>query len=317
MKKKLNVLLLGGSKKISFSRNIIDSAKKMRLTANIFSYELNMNEPICLVGEVLSGLHWSDPRVKSHIRETIFKKNIDIVIPFVDNATIFCGEMSGLCGNVFFPISSPSLNDIMFNKISSYNCLVKGKFPVPSTTLSFPMIAKPKFGSGGKGRVIIYDNGDMQKFKEKNIISNFLMQQYLDAYEYSVDCYINIFGEIMYLVPRLRLETMEGEVTRSMTVRDVEIIRLSERLIKKYQFRGLLTIQFLKEKNTGSVYVMEINPRVGSGIVTSIGAGINVGEYIIADYQNVRLKRCDSWKDRLLMTRAFCEVFFENEKLIN
>ena len=55
---------------------------------------------------------------------------------------------------------------------------------------------------------------------------------------------------------------------------------------------------------------MEINPRLGGGVITSIEAGADITEFILRNYLGEDLDSCVSWKDRTLMTRYFKEVIF-------
>ena len=55
---------------------------------------------------------------------------------------------------------------------------------------------------------------------------------------------------------------------------------------------------------------MEINPRLGSGVVASIEAGADVCLNILNEYLEIPNDFNYSWKENLLMVRAYREFYF-------
>ena len=96
----------------------------------------------------------------------------------------------------------------------------------------------------------------------------------------------------------------------SETRRDKDLIAISEKVLMLGDFKGPVTIQFLRDKKTGANYIMEINPRLGGGVITSIEAGADITEFILCDYLGEELQPCNDWQDKTLMTRYFKEVIF-------
>ena len=163
-------------------------------------------------------------------------------------------------------------------------------------------------GTASKGILIIANAEQWDKLQNKD---DYVIQQYIaDREEYTVDCYVTTSGKIISIVPRLRIQTAGGEVMNSETRRDKNLIDISEQVLKSGDFKGPVTIQFLRDKKTGATYIMEINPRLGGGVITSIEAGADITEFILRNYLGEELEPCDSWKDRTLMTRYFKEVIF-------
>ena len=141
-------------------------------------------------------------------------------------------------------------------------------------------------------------------------MDNYLIQSYIKNHtEISVDCYVAKNGEILSVVPRIRLETLGGEAVKSQTIRDESVIDLSCKILSLGHFRGPVTIQFLKDENK-NLYVMEINPRFGGGVVTSIGAGSNIIAMLINEALQHDVEPKWDWKDGTIMVRYFEEVIF-------
>jgi carbamoyl-phosphate synthase large subunit len=141
-------------------------------------------------------------------------------------------------------------------------------------------------------------------------MKDYLVQLFIDADEYSVDGYVDMKGTIIALVPRRRLEVQGGEATKSITVREPGVIRLCEKILGTGLLRGPVTLQFLKEKDSGKLFLMEINPRLGGGVLTSIAAGADMAGYLFNDFLQIPNTPENHWKEHVVMTRAFREFYF-------
>jgi carbamoyl-phosphate synthase large subunit len=198
----------------------------------------------------------------------------------------------------------------MFDKIRANQWFLQNGIPVPVNDGEFPLIAKPRQGSASMGLHIIRTNEDWKSFKSNFDEDDFLIQKYLIADEYTVDAYISKEGKAISVVPRLRMEVTSGEATKSITIKDKEITNLSKHIISLIDFQGPITLQFLREKETNKLYIMEINPRFGGGVITSIKAGADSCLMVLNEYLNKPLEEINNWEENLIMTRAFREFFY-------
>lgn len=311
--KKVNVLFLGGAKRVSLAEHLIKAGKKLGLDISIFSYELDERVPLAAVGTILKGKKWNDVDLFTDLHSQIIKNDIAIVLPFVDPAIEVAEILKAGNKKLFIPTCGKDICHIMFDKVLSEKWFIDNNLPIPPSyskddKLNFPVIVKPRRGSASKGILVIEDEEQWDKLENKD---NYVIQQYIaDREEYTVDCYVSTSGKIISIVPRLRIQTAGGEVMNSETKRDQNLIALSENVLKSGDFKGPVTIQFLRDKRTGANYLMEINPRLGGGVITSIEAGADITEFILRDYLGEELQPCNDWKDRTLMTRYFKEVIF-------
>lgn len=298
---------------MSLAEHLIISGKKLGLDISIFSYELDERVPLASVGTILKGKKWSDADLFSDLHNQISKNDISIVLPFVDPAIEVAELLKEGNPDLFVPTCGRDICSIMFDKVLSEKWFVEKELPIPPSyskndVLKFPVIVKPRRGSASKGILVIDDAEQWDKLDGKD---NYVIQQYIaDREEYTVDCYVTTSGKIISIVPRLRIQTAGGEVMNSETRRDNELISISEKTLKSGDFKGPVTIQYLRDKKTGATYIMEINPRLGGGVITSIEAGADITEFILRNYLGEELEPCEDWKDRTLMTRYFKEVIF-------
>ena len=309
----VNVLFLGGAKRVSFAEHLIKAGKRLGIELSVFSYELDDKVPLASVGTVLRGKKWIDADLFSDLQNKISKNNISMVLPFVDPAIEVAEQLKERNKKLYVPICGKDICHIMFDKVLSERWFIEKGIPVPPSytdfaNLNFPVIIKPRRGSASKGIRVIEDTEEFDKLEDKD---NYVIQQYIaDREEYTVDCYVTTKGKVISIVPRIRLQVAGGEVVNSETRRDEELIKISEKVLRSGDFRGPVTIQYLRDKQTRVTYIMEINPRLGGGVITSIEAGADISEFILRDYKGEDLLPCNEWKDGTLMTRYFKEVMF-------
>jgi len=284
--KPLNILFLGGAKRVSMARHFKAAGKKLGLEVGIVSYEAELDVPIAIEGEVVIGKRWSDPDVASDIRCVMREKKCSIVVPFVDGAVAVAANVAAGQNDIFAPCSSAELSQSMFDKVLAAGQFSKAGIPIPRTYAagdSFPLIAKPRNGSASKGIMKISDEASLSALENPQ---DFIIQEFIEnAEEYTVDCYVSaLTGEICAVVPRVRLAVESGEVVRTMTVDNPVLVALSRRVLTALGFRGAVTLQFICDKtHPERMLLMEINPRLGGGAVCAIHAGANLAWMIISE----------------------------------
>lgn len=312
----INVLFLGGAKRVSFAERLIATGKEDNIAVRIYSYELSKEVPIASVGTVIEGLRWSDSGLTEHLCSVIAENQISLLLPFVDPAIEVACRMKEHCPELFVPVSSPGICRIMFDKQLAQEWFEENEIPVPKAYSAdapgpYPLILKPRRGSASKGIEIVRNTEELACFGKRYALTDYLMQQYIpNRHEYTVDCYITRKGKPWSIVPRIRKETAGGEATVTETVSDTEIIRWSEALLKKAPFSGPVTLQFMRDLETGCLYMMEINPRYGGGVIASFAAGANSLKPLIAETLNQEPELARPWLTGVTMSRYFKEVIF-------
>jgi carbamoyl-phosphate synthase large subunit len=308
---RVNILFLGGAKRVSFAEHIIQSGEKRGEDVYIYSYELTKEVPIASIGEVILGERWSSESIYSDLTQVIREKEIHIVLPFVDAAIEIASVLRKNHPNVFIPCSPLETCKIMFDKKLANDWFLSHSLPIPDyypMTNSFPLILKPRKGSASKGLIVVNNKHELN---EVNHLEDYLIQEYIvEGKEYTVDCYVSQKGEIISIVPRIRIEVLGGEVINTKTLRDEEIIELSKKILLSDAFRGPVTIQFIRTKSGDRTMVMEINPRLGGGVIASMEAGADISSMILAESKNEPLRQIRDWKENTLMARYLKEVIF-------
>lgn len=314
--KEFNVLFLGGAKRVSFAEYLKRAAESRNFSFKLYSYELEKEVPISIIGNVIVGLRWKDPNLYPHLRECVLRENIQMVLPFVDPAIRVASELKKLLPNLYIPCASPDICETMFDKQLSAKWFESNGIASPRTfhpeeKMVFPVIAKPRCGSASKGIAVIRDQDEWVSFEKNHNVDDYLLQQFVEnGEEFTVDAFVSQDHRIISVVPRIRLEMAGGEAVRSVTVHDRVVEEMSMKVLATRAFSGPVTLQFIRDRKTGETFVMEINARYGGAVITSFAAGADTTTCLVDEWNKQAAEPVSQWEEHVLMTRYFKEVVF-------
>lgn len=177
----------------------------------------------------------------------------------------------------------------------------------------FPLFVKPPMGSSSIGAEKVTNPADLAHLRARD--PDLLVMEFVDGAEYTVDVYVDLTGTPRCAVPRRRLETRAGEVSKGLTVRDDAIIARALAVAAALPGAiGCLTLQCFKRAD-GSVCFIEMNARFGGGYPLAWHAGANYPKWLL---QEVRAERPDyldgiAWRDNLAMLRYDDELIVSGD----
>lgn len=303
----MNFLLLGAGRRVSF----IEFLKQKNI--NVFCYEAEPETPASKICDVIDGLKWDNKNVDEHVFKIIKEKNISCVIPLMDRAITFLSNFKNNYKN--------KLEDVYFvcpNKISADISLDKKLFEdyilknfdnlYPKLNNKFPIFAKPRYGFGSKGLKTVNSKKELKALEKEN----YVFQKYCkNIEEYSVDCFYDE-GNLVDCVPRIRLRVANGEVLDSITFESPELTKICEEIGNNLSYDGPACIQFMRDKDTNNLYIMEINARFGGGCILSLKSGFDMLKCILEKINKQKISHVkNSWKKNLVMKRVNVEFYFE------
>ncbi len=314
----LTFLFLGGAKRVAIGRRFVEAARRRGYGAGIIGYELDARCPLASIGRIVEGRKWSDPAVCEHLEEIVGRYGVDALIPFVDGAVGVAAEFASRRPEVFVPAGDREMEEAMFDKCASAELFASLGIPVPATYVPGApctrLIAKPRFGSASKGIVAIDDPRQLDRILA--CPGEYLVQERIDRREeITVDCYASVAdGAIAAASPRIRLEVAGGEAVRTVTVDDGEAAALARRVIAGVGLRGAVTVQLIRDLDSGRLMVMEVNPRLGGGVVASVNAGADIPSMIVDEILSVK-PTSQKAKAGVLTVRYLEDIaFFPDEK---
>lgn len=237
---------------------------------------------------------------------------IGLVVPTIDTELLLLAQHreAFAARGVAVVVSEEPFIQLTRDKRATATWFVERGLQVPATidvrvAPRFPLFARPYNGSCSRNTAVIRDASQLTnalRADEAMLFSEYLSPDDYD--EYSVDMYYSGDGELRCAVPRLRIETRQGEVSKSRTARIAAGHMLRERFSRIAGARGCITLQMFVNRPTGSAYGIEINARFGGGYPLSYEAGANFPRWLIEEYLLGRpIDFFDDWERDLTMLR--------------
>ncbi len=232
-------------------------------------------------------------------------------------------------------VSSPEVVDICFDKIKTaefiislglrtpktYVNLKRAKEAIKNGELAFPLILKPRWGSGSIGIEIVDDLDELdivyqlllQKVK-KSILATasqgeeyIMIQQLIKGKEFGLDVMNDLQGNHVAVSVKQKLAMRAGETDKAVTVDNLSIREIGSTIGKALKHIGNLDCDILEEN--GEYYVLELNPRFGGGFPFSYEAGVNLPGALIAWAEKRQF-------DNSLLSPRYDEIFAKCDYLV-
>lgn len=207
-------------------------------------------------------------------------------------------------------VSDPEVIDTCFDKFATFEFLQKIGVSVPKTyvslsdakdalksgEISFPLVVKPRWGSGSIGIEYPEDEEELDlayRFVKKTVgrsilakVSStdfercILIQEKLIGPEYGVGIVNDLDTNHMTTFIKRKLAMRAGETDKAYTVHNDEIKQIAKTISKSLCHRGNLDCDVIIGENGAKV--IELNPRFGGGYPFSHVAGANIPAALIA-----------------------------------
>ncbi|KHD38332.1 carbamoyl phosphate synthase-like protein [Clostridium acetobutylicum] len=286
----MNILLTAVGKRVQLIKCLKENAK-------IYGCDISSLAP---ASKFVDGFYkvkkYNEPGYIEDIIRICRNENIDFLIP------LFEREFLDLCSyrqelkkvGTELLLSGKTIIEICNDKWKSYEFFKENQVKCPITYLrdeipsviEYPLIVKPFDGMGSSSVFKVNNKRQLEFFLE--YVENPVVQQFIEGKEYTIDTLCDLKGNVIFAIPRERLEVRSGEVSKSRTVKNEKIIEAVKDLCSKLQntasrngenLIGPLTIQCIVD-NLGEIYFIEINPRFGGGVPLSFKAGGDYGRYL-------------------------------------
>lgn len=213
-------------------------------------------------------------------------EKIDAIVPTIDTDLMLLANNRDKFGDTKVIISSPEKISICRDKnfTADYYISLGLNSPKPVNdwtkyNLGYPAFIKPKDGSSSIFAYKVNSEEELKQFAER--VPDYVIQPFIDGTEYTVDAFCDFDGNPILITPRIRLAVRAGEVLKTEIAQDETIIEEMKKIISDFKPCGQITVQLIREKNTGKDYYIEINPRFGGGAPLSIKAGADSTEMLI------------------------------------
>lgn len=304
------ILFLGGGRRVELASLFYTAGY------SLYSYELNINQPISQYATIIKGLPWNSQDIYIDIMRTVQENHIDMVIPLQDEAVLV---ISKLYQDVDALVLTPAecVANICFDKLlfmNYMNMFYPEYYPYPYMN-SESFVIKPRFGFGSRGIEFVSQEELYAKIygDSTTAAKDSIVQRFVSGKEYSVDCYFNSWGSYVDGVPRERIRTAGGEVITSKTMEFSQLQHICDSIGSNLKIIGPANFQFIVDEETKKPYLLEINCRFGGGSTLSIAAGLDIISLIGRDYFGLKYNYIpNTWKKNLLLERSYRDHFYEN-----
>ena len=165
--------------------------------------------------------------------------------------------------------------------------------------IEFPLFIKPKSGSSSINAFKVNNKKELSIYMD--IIQDPIVQEFIEGEEYTVDVFLDFEGNVITIVPRLRIATRGGEISKGKIIKDREIINDIKRLMKVLKPIGHITVQLMKTQR-GIEYI-EINPRFGGGAPMSIQSGADSCENLYRLMMGEKLEYNENYRENIMFLR--------------
>jgi len=230
--------------------------------------------------------------------------NIDIVIPSFDETLLGWSERVSFfrSKNIKVIISPIDTIKTFQDKWIAFRFFKNIGILTPESSLKSEFeIIKPRVGRGGSG-IFLND------FKSEIDMTNMISQKKIIGQEYTVDCFFDVNGRPIYIIPRERLNVIDGKSSKGIVVKNLKIEDLVKKISLSIKFKGPINFQFfITDKK--EIYILEINTRIAGGMALGFAASENWIELIIQNFINSNKILPKKIKYGMKMSRYYDEIF--------
>jgi carbamoyl-phosphate synthase large subunit len=185
-------------------------------------------------------------------------------------------------------------------------------YPEPGAT-RFPAFVKPRRGWGGQGATKVSTPAELAAVLD-SLGDDALIQEFVDAPEFTVDVFLDLDGRPISCVPRQRIAILAGESIVSRTVRDPDLTDATLRLCAAIGLVGHVTAQAFRTPER--VEFIEINPRYGGAANLGFEAGARTPDFALRLARGERPEpQLDAYEVGLTMLRYPVDMFLRDPDL--
>jgi carbamoylphosphate synthase large subunit len=136
-----------------------------------------------------------------------------------------------------------------------------------------PVFLKPDVGQGSKGTHLAKTIEEAEFYTKKD--PGLLVLEYLPGKEYTVECFTDKAGNLLFCEGRVRTRVMNGISVSTVQVKNERFKSIAEQINRHLKLRGVWFFQ-IKHNKTGELALMEIAARVAGTMALIRARGVNL-----------------------------------------
>jgi carbamoyl-phosphate synthase large subunit len=203
-----------------------------------------------------------DPEYVPFLQELVREHGVGAVVPLTD---LDIEVLARADLPAFVP--SGDVARATFDKFETHELLLSLGLPSPPTVLpgdepaSFPVMVKPRRGSGARSIHPAADRDEMEFFV-RYVNEPVMVQRLMGGPEFSIDILGDLDGRCLNAIPRTMIESRGGESIKGTVIHDEELIELGRSVGEALGVRGPCTVQAFRDPEIG-LGITDVNTRFG------------------------------------------------------
>jgi UDP-2,4-diacetamido-2,4,6-trideoxy-beta-L-altropyranose hydrolase len=257
------------------------------------------------------------PQFLPEMRAICQREKVDVVVPLVDEELMPLQELATSL-NILTPRAR--FIETCLDKHQLSRALAQHSIPGPKTflasedfsSLTYPVILKPRTGRGSRGVMRIDSPKEMQSALEAAAWTRneLIVQEYIDGPEFTVSVVVWRDGVVQAVVPK-EIIAKKGVTQMAVTRRNPGIERLCRNLQAALRADGPFNVQLRLDPKSGEPLTFEINPRYSTTVTHTMAAGVDelYGLALQAVRGTAAHRFPDDWRENLILRRRSVDEF--------
>jgi carbamoyl-phosphate synthase large subunit len=264
----------------------------------------------------------SDPGFLNRMLTLCAENGVRHIVPTIDTELPFyaMNRSRFLEAGITVWVSSPEAVAIAQDKRLTNQFLRDAGLPCPAQRdlerrdeVPLPVIAKPARGSSSVGLTRVdTEHG----FDSLDRSLDYVVEEIVPGVEFTVDCLVDLDGRCQATVPRRRLETRAGEVSKGWLQANTAVEQVAREVMQALPGAfAVLNVQIFFDVATESLSVIEINARFGGGFPLAYAAGADFPGWMIRHVDGQQAQPALTWRPDVVMLRYDQGVYAEAAEL--
>lgn len=315
----MNILITSAGRRVGLLRRFERAVANVNSKAEVFVCDMNpLMSPACRsASRAFSVPSVLEADYADKLLEICLKNQVGMIVPTIDTELELLAKNKVLFAKhgIVIVVSDEKILSIANDKRLGHqffqNHGISCAQEYSEKCLEFPLLIKPANGSCSKGIRVIESEDDFSLALLKR--ENLMLLQYFspkDYDEFTVDAYYDKNGKLKCAVPRQRIETRGGEISKGITCKNELVDLLQNKLGSVHGIVGCVNWQFFIHQEKRTIFASELNPRFGGGVLLSIEAGADFPTWLVREYLlGDDLDSFHNWQEGLLMLRFDEEIY--------
>ena len=240
---RLNVLFTCIGRRVSLLESFRKAAKELKIKAKFFGTDTTVLSPalqLCDMAFLVKPV--TDSGYIKQLVDIVKANKVTLIVPTVDLDLGLLARNKAVFAKLGCTVlvSEPRVVDICQDKRTTRKFLSENGFDSPQTysprellakkKLNFPYFLKPWDGYASRGNAVVKNREELAFYAKR--IPHCIAQEFVDGTEYTCDVFVDFDMKVRCVVPRMRIETRAGEVSKGQVVKNKKMMAAAAKVVE-------------------------------------------------------------------------------------